>query len=486
MKRHYIILLASLLLPGSISAQQVQTGSSSFTLEQCIQYAIENSIYMQNALIDQEIALAKVRETTGIGLPQINGNASANYNNQLQRFFSTKKNSATFAGITPANYPNFLPGLKDNDVVALPNFFQLKANALASVSVNQLLFNYSYLVGLRASKAYKELAANASMQTKEQVIVQVTKAFYLSLINRQRITLFDNNIVRVDSLLKNTRALNVNGFAEGIDVDRIEVSLNNLITQRDQFVRLQLLSLEALKSLLNYPMDQPLDVVGDLSVLQTQVNLDDYMKNWTYQNRPDYQVLETNRKLQLLNIQNRKATGMPALSANATAGYFTGSSTVSGLFKTNSKFSDSGLIGPDKYYPYSSVGVSLSVPLFSGFQRTHQLQQEKLALHKIENNFKLLKSNADLQVKQSVTNYQNNVQSLESQKRNMTLAANVARVTKIKYEQGVGSNLEVVDAENSLKESQINYYSALYDVLVAKVDMDKAFGVLVNPVESPK
>ncbi len=480
MRRRYIIFLGSLLLSGGISAQQVPTGSSSFTLEQCLQYALENSINMQNALIDQEIAQAKVKETTGLGLPQISGNASANYNNQLQRFFSTKQRSAGFAGITQADYPNFLPGVKDDDVVALPNFFQLKGSAMGAVSVNQLLFNYSYLLGRKASKALKELAANSSDQTKEQVIVQVTKAFYLALINRQRINLFDNNIARVDSLLKNTKALNVNGFAEGIDVDRIEVSLNNLITQRDQFVRLQLLSLEALKLMLNYPMDQPLDVLGDLSAIQTQVNLEDYMKNWNYQIRPDYQVLETNRKLQLLNIQNKKAAGMPALNANATAGYFTGSSDISGLFKTNSNFSDNGKIGPDKYYPYSSVGVSLTVPIFSGFQRTYQVQQERLALRKIDNNFKLLKSNVDFQVKQSVTNYQNNVKSLESQKRNMTLAANVARITKIKYEQGVGSNIEVIDAENSLKESQINYYSALYEVLIAKIDMEKAFGVLAN------
>ncbi len=484
MKRIYIILLAGILGPGIAGAQQAPAGSTEFTLEQCIQYAMENSVNMQNAVLDQEIAAAKVKETVGIGLPQINGQASSTYNNQLQRFFALKSVAGGFSPQVGAA----TPGVGPNDVIALQQFFQLKASAFAAVTANQLLFNGSYLVGLKASKTYKELAANNRLLTKEQVIVQVTKAYYLALINRFRIRLFDNNISRVDSLLKNTRALNANGFAESIDVDRIEVSLNNLTTQRDQFARLQVLSLEALKFQMNYPMDQAFDIAGEISTLEVNVNLDDYLKDWDYKNRPDYQVLETNRRLQALNIKNRIASGMPVLTANGTLGYSTQSATIGGLFKTQTNLTEANGIGPDKYYQYSFIGMNLSIPLFSGLQRTYQVQQERLSLRKIENNFKSLKSNVDLQIKQSVTTYQNNVQALESQKRNMNLASNVARVTKVKYEQGVGSNLEVVDAENSLKESQINYYNALYDLLVAKVDMDKAFGVLVNakPNESTK
>jgi outer membrane protein TolC len=175
---------------------------------------------------------------------------------------------------------------------------------------------------------------------------------------------------------------------------------------------------------------------------------------------------------------------MPSLNASATYGYGTQSTTVGGVFTTNSNISDSGTIGPDKWYGQGLIGVNLHIPIFSGLQRTYQVQQEKLNLQKIDNSFKILKSSIDLQIKQSVTNYQNSLQALESQKRNMTLAEKVARVTKIKYTQGVGSNIEVVDAESSLKEAQVNYYSALYDVLVAKVDMDKAFGKLVQNTPS--
>jgi outer membrane protein len=140
-------------------------------------------------------------------------------------------------------------------------------------------------------------------------------------------------------------------------------------------------------------------------------------------------------------------------------------------------------LGPDKWYSFSSFGVSLAVPIFSGLQRNYRIQQEKLTLQKIENGLKSFESGIDLEVKQASINYQNANESLQSQQRNMELARNVARVTKIKYEQGVGSNIEVIDAESSLKEAQINYYNALYDVLVAKTDLDKAFGKLLPVTE---
>lgn len=483
MKQFYkTILFIGLVALTSIANAQQQQQTQSFTLEQCIDYAVKNSVNMQNILIEEQIAQSRVKETVGIGLPQISGNVNATTNPQLPRFFGTKQRLFGFSGQT--DYNTFLPGVGDNDVVAAQNFFQLKNSLSAAVTVNQLLFNGSYLVGLKASSTYKELATRTTAQTKEQTIEQVTKAFYAVLINRERIKLFDNNISRVDSLLKNTSALNKNGFAESIDVDRIQVSLNNLTTEKANFERLQTLSLEALKFQMNYPIDQPLDVTGDISEININIVLDDYLKDWNYKNRPDYQVLETSRKLQALNVKNKYAAGMPVLSASASLGYSKQALEFGDLFSSARDFPEQNGIGPGKMYPYSSIGVNLSIPIFSGLQRSHQLQQEKLKLQKIDNSYRQVKSGIDFQIKQAVTSYQNNMQSLESQQKNMTLADKVARVTKIKYQQGIGSNIEVVDAESSLKESQINYYNALYNALVAKTDLDKAFGKLLPQTQN--
>jgi outer membrane protein len=474
MKSYYklFFLVGGWLFATKSSAQSQP--AQSFTLEQCIEYALTNAVNIQNSTIDEQIASSRVKETIGIGLPQINGAASAITNPTLPRFFSK------YAVAQGFNSSLNIPGLQPNDVVAGQNFFQLPNSLNASVSASQLIFNGSYLVGLKASSAYKDLAIKSTNQTREQVIEQVTKAYYAAIINKERINLFDNNIARVDSLLKNTTALNTNGFAESIDVDRIQVSLNNLITEKSKFERLQILSIEILKFQMNYPLDQPLELNGKITEASIDLVLDDYLKDWNYKNRPDFQVLEANKKLQVLNVKNKYAAALPVLSASATLGYSKQSASFGNLFKNGPSFAEtSSGTGPDKLYPYSSIGFNLSVPIFSGLQRSYQLQQEKLRLKKVENSYTSLKSGIDLQIKQAVTNYQNSVQSLDSQKKNMGLADKVARVTKIKYQQGVGSNLEVVDAESSLKESQVNYYNALYDALISKVDLDKAFGKLL-------
>jgi len=100
-------------------------------------------------------------------------------------------------------------------------------------------------------------------------------------------------------------------------------------------------------------------------------------------------------------------------------------------------------------------------------------------LKQIENNFINLRNGIDLEIRQASLNFENALKILASQQDNQNLASNVARVTKTKYEQGVGSSLEVTDAENSLRTAQTNYYSALFDAMVAKVDLDKAYGRLL-------
>lgn len=481
MKRLYLL---TLILAAAFHADaQSNNGGQAFTLEQCISYALENSINIKNAALDERIAKARVKETRGIGLPQINASASAQHNRDLPRFFGEKQTVYGFAGKDangdPIPYDQFLPGLADDDVIAGQNFFQLQNAGNANIGLTQILFNGSYLVGLQAANAYRDLAVKQSNQTKEQIVQQVSKAYYGVLINKDRLSLFESNISRVESLLKTTQAMNENGFVEAIDVDRLKVTLNNLNAEKSKFANLQILSLHLLKFQMGYPMNENLEVTGDIASLSVDENvLQSYTADFDYGKRSDFQLLQANQRLQSLNLKNKHAASLPSLVAFANYGWATQSGTFGGLFKTETNLGEVVGVGPDKWYPVSSLGLSLSVPIFSGLQRTYQIQQAKLELLKVENNFTALKSGIDMEVKQSAIAYLNAITSLKSQNENRQLAENVARVTRIKYEEGVGSNLEVVEAESSLREAQINYYSALYDALVAKVDLDKAYGKL--------
>jgi outer membrane protein len=472
MKKFYKVYV---LLIGLAAAPAVQA-QTTFTLQHCIDYALENSVQVQNARVDEEIARARVKETRGIGLPQIDGSVAIQHNQKLQRFFGLYDPDSEFSF-----FPPNIPDAQAGDVLAAQNFFQLKSAGNAGLNINQILFNGSYLVGLKAASSFKDLSVKASGQSKEEVVLQVSKAYYLTIINAERTKLFDANIARVDSLLRSTKALYDNGFAEKIDVDRVRVTFNNLTTERDKFINLQAVALELLKFQMGYPMNQNLTLTGNLeefSIPAAEAESLDYSKRW------DYQVLEANKKLQQLDLKNQYAAGIPSLVAFANLGYATQSNNISGIFKTNSAVESTEQLGPDKWYGFSSFGVSLNVPIFSGLQRSYRVQQSKLNLAKIENLSRQLQSAIDVDAKNASTSFANAIKTLTAQQENMDLASNVARVTKIKYEQGVGSNLEVIDAEAALREAQTNYYNALYEVLISKVDLDKAYGKLVPIIEN--
>lgn len=473
MKRLFFTLIIA--GPLSVNAQSTPP-SGTFTLDQCITYALENTVDVKNSRVDEQIAKARVRETRGIGLPQVDASVGVTHNQKLPRFFGPNTTDTT-----EFSFFQNVEGARDGDIVAGRNFFQLPSSGNAALTINQLLFSSSYLIGLKAANTYKGLASKTTEQTEIQIIENVMKAYYGVLVNNERITLFDNNIARVDSLLRTTRALNQNGFAEEIDVDRIQVTLNNLKSERLKFVNLQNLSMSLLKYQMNYPMDEELSISGNITELTIdETLLDGYEEGWDFKNRIEYRLLDTQRKLLELDLKNKYAASLPSLSGFANLGYSTQSPDISGLFKTNTNIRDDGFVGPDKWYSYSTFGVTLNVPIFSGLQRTYQAQQAKLALLKTQNSVASLKQGIDLSIQQNTVTYKNSVETLKSQDENMDLAEKVARITKIKYEQGVGSNIEVIDAESSLREAQVNYYNALYDALIAKVDLDKAYAK-INP-----
>lgn len=465
MRYIYLFVLTMFVFANSSQAQQT---TSSFTLEQAIAYALENSVSTKNAILDERIADAKVKETIGIGLPQIDGSVQLMHNQKLGRFFNQVAVLEQFTGETINAAPT--------DIAAVNSPFQLKSNGTAGITVSQLIFNSSYLVGLKASSAYRDLARKQVKQTEQQIIEGVAKAYFGALINQERIKLFDVNIARVDSLFVTIKAFNKQGFAESIDVDRTEVTLNNLIAERDKFAGVQELSLAILKFQMNYPQDQELSLTTELASMPVNRDLTEFEQDWSYAKRIDFSILESNRQLQDLNIKNEYSKALPSLVGFANFGMNTQSADIGGLFVTQTNISDDGIVGPDKWYPTTYFGVTLNVPIFSGMQRNYQIKQAKLTALKIENAFIATKQGIDLEIKSGKVSYNNALKGLDTQTRNRELADKIARVTKIKFQEGVGSSLEVVEAESALREAQINYFSALYDAIISKIDLMKAYG----------
>ncbi len=456
MKRiNYIGLFTLLILfSKGVWAQEESSSEKSvggaYSLKQCIDFALQNHEQIKNAELENEVSQAKVKETVGIGLPQVSGKFDVTGNLEIQKQF------------VPGDALG-VPGGDPNQLIALG--FGVPYSNNANITITQLVFNGSYLVGLQASKVYKELSEKQLSKTKIDVIEAVTKAYYSTLVAEERLKLLEINKGQLDALLSDMKVMYENGLTDKLELQRLNVNINNLQTEIQKIENLVVVSQQLLK------FQMGADMSADITLSET---LESYVSKLTpageqtanYTNRIEYKQLETQKLLQELDLKNKKVQRYPSLGAFASMGYTAGGLDFAQAFEF------------DKWEPYMMIGLSLNVPVFSGFQSTYQIQQSSLKLKQIDNNFNLLKRSIDFETSQTQKDYQNVLSTLDIQKENIELAKEVFDVTKIKYKEGYASNLEVVQAESSLKEAQSNYFGAIYDALVAKVALDKALGNL--------
>lgn len=452
-----------LVLPGLVGLElsaQVRT----FSANEAIQFALENSQLVRNAKLDTDLAAAKVQETIGIGLPQISGSASVLHYPNIQKFVLENTPGTPFF-ISPDAF-------KGAPAINAPIAFglALENSLTGNIQASQLLFNGNYLVGLKASKTYQELSTKQLKQARTSIAEQVSKTYYAILVNSEKSRLLDLNLSRLDSTCREIRLLFKNGFAEQIDVNRLEVALNNLKSEKQKTIRLLQLARYGLKLQMGMPVGDSLVLTGKLDEVNPD-SLQAFGGTVDYSRRIEYSTLQTQKALTALDLKNVQAGYYPTLVAIATLGVNSAASKFSNLSNINEKF---------RYAPFSFFGVNLSVPVFDGLQKKYKAEQSRINMMKISNGMKQLENVIDFEVKQANINLANAFESYAIQKRNLKLAEEVVRVSKVKYRQGVGSNLEVTNAESSLKESQTNYYTALYDFIIAKIDLDKAQGQLLR------
>jgi outer membrane protein TolC len=418
--RNSLALLAILLSFAPLHAQE-----GSYSLKQAVEYAIKTNINIKNAKIDQSSAAARVAEVKAIGLPQ--AHATVNYTNNpaVPRFFIPAK--------------TFDPNAAEGDVVAAK--FGVTHSASAAASLSQIIFDGSYLIGLKASQTYKELSTKNLQATKIQVAEAVTKAYYNVLVNDERIGLLQNNLSRLDSTYRETVEMNTQGFVEKLDVDRLEVQRNNLTTELENIMKLQEVAIMLLKFQMGMDVDEPIKLTDQLSttdVTQFVAANEELLSNYSL--RVEYSTLEVQEKLQMLDIRNISAGYLPSLTLNANYGYSSGTDIFSKFFT-------------QPWFNQASIALNLNIPIWDSFSKKNKIIQSKNALEKIKQNQKLLQQSINLEVRQSQIQYSNLVKQLRERQRNLDLSKEIIRVTRIKYKEGIGSNIEVINAESSFKGS---------------------------------
>ena len=440
-----------------IIVNKAQTQNSAFSLQQAIDYSLKNSPNYLNAELDEKNAFYKKNEIAGLGLPQITGSFD------FKDYFNIP--------VSIVDASAFNPTIPKGSVYQVLSF-GLKYNASAGFSASQLLFSADYIFGLKAAKEYIALSKISAQRTKTELIAQVSKAYYGVLINKERLKLIDANIVKLDKSLSDLKAFNKQGLVELIDVERLEVANNNLFTEKEKVIQLISVGENLLKFQIGYKINESIALTDSLKLTE-DLKQDIKINNSDFSKRDDYQLIKAQNNLLDIDVKRLKWGYLPTLAAYGSYQYNT--------IRPNANIFESDKNNAVKqWYPISLIGVTANLNIFDGLQRNYKIQQAKITLQKNSNNLKNIEMVAELESSIAAITFNNATKTLKNNERNMDLAKHIYEVAQKKFEQGVGSNLEIVNAQASIREAEINYFNAIYDLLIAKIDYQKAIGTLVK------
>lgn len=458
------IIKGVFLMLFSFSLHQVAFGQEvvQLTLDESIKYALENNVDAKNAQLEILISKGIIGENRATGLPQISSTVELTKNLQPPLLILPAEAGGALGGGNGGGGPGTGVNSPD-DITVIP--FAVNYQSSLSVSIDQMIFNGSYFVGLKAAKTLKSLTEFDKEKTENDIIESIKKAFFTVLINKERKELVSANLDRIQQLLKETEALYEEGFVEKLDVSRVKVQLNNLQSEIDKVNAAEEISKQLLKVQMGMPINMEISINQEISDINSISELESLLSNSGYR-RVEVDQLNTNLDLAKLDLKNNQVQYMPNISAFGTFQRVTGAQR----FET--------VLDSDRWFSSSFVGARLNIPIFDGLRKSYKVQQNRVQIRQLENQKHFLEENIELERYQANITLRNAIRTLNVQEENRGLALEVFEMTKIKYQEGVGSNLEVVEADSALKEAETNYFSALYDALIAKVDLEKALGIL--------
>ena len=458
MKQLYLLLVV-------ISSASLGNAQTSFSLSEAIQYGMESNRNIDLKEKDILIADEQIKEYKSIGMPKISG--SVNY----QYFFQLPAQPIEDF-LTPTLY-NILfdesiierRELGPPDVATI--IFQRPHNLVGGVEASILAFDGSYLVGVRGAKLFKELVKKEVEATKQDIRGSITKAYMAVLIAEENYTMVQKNVTNTEKLLSDTKILFTEGFAESLDVDRLSLSYNNLVTQVEKTGNSILIAKNLLKFQMGYPMERIIELSEDLESIIKIMNTEmiDMQEPIQYINRHEYGALEMGRELNKLDMERFQKKALPSLRL-----FLSGQQ---GLYRSNLfRGSEAGLI------PSAFGGFGLSVPIYDGGEKNSQVQQAKINIDKNDIQIQEYKHAIQMQVMNAKISMANTRKELQNINTALEITERIYEKTQIKFREGVGSSLEVSQAEANLFSMQTMYINALYDLISAKTELDIALGNL--------
>jgi len=448
MKKRAIILgLICLSLSLSIIHNEVlaQTEALEISLAEAQNFALENNLERKNASIDVDIAKKKVWETTAQGLPQLSSGVDFQFN-------LGKIPTLTFPNIIFDENYNII-GIEQLEVNAGE-----KTNATFNITASQLVFSGPYIVGLQATRFYKDLADNAFIKSTQDLKFNVASAYYTVLLLEETSSVLDSSVMNLKYTFDETKAMNKAGFVEDIVVDQVKVSLSMVENSAQETAR----QLKSAKNLLKYQMG--IELSEDIVLTE---NLTQMIEGFAPELLSAYEV-DPNQNIDLIIMSNQ--IEISNLQLKLEKSYFL--PTVS-AFATFQKLAKEPEIN---FTPTTLAGVSVSFPLFSSGMRNSKVQQAKLELEKTKNSFELAQKGLNMELKDATDQFKTAWEKYQSEKQNKDLAAKVYENFRIKYSKGMASQQDLIQANDKHLQALGNFMGSVFDLVNAKLKVDKLTG----------
>lgn len=424
-----------MILPFNLLAQSKQdTLPATLTLKQCIDYALRNQPAVRQAGIDEAINERDIRIGLSAWLPQINSANSADH------YF--KGSPVTSTGGTPSNINNI---------------------SILGVQASQVIYNNDVLLASRASKYSRDFYRQNTVNANINVVSEVSKAFFDVLLSQRQLDIIKEDIVRLQRSLKDAYARYQAGVVDKTDYKQATISLNNAIATRKQTEEAVKSKTAYLKQQMGLPAERTLSLQYDSTRYEREAVIDtNQMLNYT--NRVEYQMLQTQRNLDELNVNYYKYGFLPSLSAVGAYNLDYFSNKTSDLYNQS--------------VPSAYAGLTLSIPIFTGTKRLQNVAKARLQVDRADLDLLASRYSINTEYTQALADYKSNYTNWQLLKQNVDLAKDVYNVVSLQYREGIKTYLDVIVAQSDLRTAELNYYNALFQLLSSKIDLEKALGTL--------
>ena len=437
----FLLVMGGLWMHQAVAQKPADSLTKQAFLTDCIQYALGHQPVVRQSLIDQEIAERTIQSNLAAWYPQIGGI----YNQQHY----IKQPVTLF------------PDPTTGEVV--PRVIGAKNTATASLSVTQNLFSRDLLLANQTADAYRVQAVQTTVRNKIDVVVNVSRAFYDLITTQQQVEIFTEDISRLQRSLQDATNQYQGGIVDKTDAQRAKIALNNSLAQQKQYRDLVSAKVQTLKQLMGYPPNDPLHVAYDSLQLANDATVDTLLLT-NPQNRIEYQLLQTQGRLLEAAVRYSRWAYLPNVAAYGNYNLLYQNNTFGQLF--------------NNVFPNSLVGLTIALPIFQGGRRIQLTKIAELQVRRLQWDLTALTSTVDAEYAQALANYKGGLSNYLALQENQQLAEDVYRIINLQYRSGIKTYLDVTIAEADLRTARLNVFNALYQVLVSKLDVQRALGAI--------